>query len=267
MRTLTELMGLDGRVAVVTGGAGHIGRVIAGTLAEQGAAVAVVDCHEDGCHSAAEQIQQIHRRGTVGLVADLSCDQQTRALPGRVLEHFGQLDILVNCAAFVGTSRLSGWATSFEQQSVEAWRKAMDLNLTVPFVLAQSCREALACSGHGCIINIASIYGVVAPDLGLYEGTSMANPAAYGASKAGLLQLTRHLAAILAPKVRVNAITPGGVERNQPEIFQRRYQARTPLGRLATEEDLKGAVAYLASDLSAYVTGQNLIVDGGWTIW
>jgi NAD(P)-dependent dehydrogenase (short-subunit alcohol dehydrogenase family) len=108
---------------------------------------------------------------------------------------------------------------------------------------------------------------MVGPDMGVYENTTMGNPAAYATSKGGLLQLTRWLAMVLAPEVRVNAITSGGVWRNQPETFHTRYVARTPLRRMATEEDLKGAVAYLASDLSAYVTGHNLVVDGGWTVW
>ena len=117
------------------------------------------------------------------------------------------------------------------------------------------------------MINVGSIYGMVGPDMRLYEGTTMGNPAAYAASKGGLLQFTRWLATILAPEVRVNSITPGGVWRNQPEAFHERYKARTPLRRMAHEEDFKGAVAYLASDLSSYVTGHNLLVDGGWTVW
>jgi NAD(P)-dependent dehydrogenase (short-subunit alcohol dehydrogenase family) len=134
-------------------------------------------------------------------------------------------------------------------------------------VLAQAAREALMASGHGSIIFFSSIYGNVGPDMQLYADTAMANPAGYGASKGGLQQLARYLATVLAPQVRVNVISPGGVWRNQPAVFRDRYEARTPLHRMATEEDLKGAVAYLASDLSAYVTGQNLLVDGGWTAW
>ena len=117
------------------------------------------------------------------------------------------------------------------------------------------------------IINIASIYGMYGPDWRLYEGTSMGNPAAYGASKGGLIQLTRWLATTIAPSVRVNAISPGGVFRNQPEAFVQRYEAKTPLGRMATEDDFIGIIAFLASDLSKYVTGQNHLVDGGWGIW
>lgn len=133
--------------------------------------------------------------------------------------------------------------------------------------MIQAAQEALAASGHGSVVLFASMYGLVGPDMRLYDGTAMANPAGYGASKGGLLQLTRYLATTLGPHVRVNAISPGGVWRDQPQAFQQRYVARTPMGRMATEQDLKGAVAYLASDLSAYVTGHNLVVDGGWTSW
>jgi NAD(P)-dependent dehydrogenase (short-subunit alcohol dehydrogenase family) len=167
----------------------------------------------------------------------------------------------------VGTSGLKGWNTPFKDQQSDTWRLALDVNLTAPFVLTQACADALAKSGHGSVINVASIYGMVGPDMGLYEGTEIGNAAAYGASKGGLLQLTRWLSTVLAPQVRVNAITPGGLWRNQPESFHHRYVARTPLKRMGSEEDFKGAVAYLASDLSSYVTGQNLVVDGGWTVW
>ena len=117
------------------------------------------------------------------------------------------------------------------------------------------------------IINISSIYGVYAPDWNLYSGTLMSNPAGYSVSKGGLLQLTRWLATTIAPNVRVNAISPGGIFRNQPESFIKSYEGKTPLGRMATEDDFRGAVAYLASDLSKYVTGHNLLVDGGWGVW
>ena len=133
--------------------------------------------------------------------------------------------------------------------------------------MVQESKETLAASGHGTVIFFASIYGSVGLDMRLYEGTEMQSPAGYPASKGGLLPLMRYLATVLAPEVRVNAISPGGVWRGQTEAFHQRYVARTPLGRMATEEDLKGAVAYLASDLSAYGTGQNLSVDGGWTAW
>ena len=143
----------------------------------------------------------------------------------------------------------------------------MRVNLGSAFVLAQEAKAYLEKSNHASIILVSSIYGMAGPDLKLYKGTPMKHPAAYGVSKAGLLQLTRYLATVLAPAVRVNAITPGGVWRHQNQKFHQRYKEKTPLGRMAVEEDFKGAVAYLASDLSKYVTGHNLVVDGGFTAW
>lgn len=260
-------MSLAGRVAVITGGAGHIGRAIGHALAELGADLAIVDISAPGCAEFAAELSERWQVTSVGFDCDLERSEAVSDLPRRVRERFGRIDILVNCAAFVGTSGLDGWAVPFEQQSASTWRRALEVNLTAPFVLIQAAADDLRASGHGSVINIASIYGLVGPDWRLYEGTSLGNPAAYAASKGGLIQATRWLSTTLAPHVRVNAIAPGGVFRDTPEPFLGRYIARTPLGRMAREEDLKGAVAYLATDLSAYVTGQCLAVDGGWTVW
>lgn len=267
MRSVKELMSLKDRVSLVTGGAGHIGVAIGHTLAELGSQVVVVDQQEDACHEIANVLKKTYSIETLPLVVNLAEESQIREIPGHVQKKFGRIDILVNCAAFVGTSNLKGWITSFHEQRADTWTQALQVNLTAPFILIQACTEALTLSGHGSIINIGSTYGVVGPDMRLYEGTSMGNPAAYAASKGGLLQLTRWLATVLAPKIRVNSISPGGVWREQPEAFVERYVEKTPLRRMANEEDFKGAIAYLASDLSRYVTGQNLVVDGGWTTW
>ncbi len=266
-RSLRELMSLNGRVALVTGGAGHIGKAISHALAELGAEIAVVDISQLGAEAAANELGQCWPSAAAGFACDLEQSEQVRDLPRQVRERFGRIDVIVNCAAFVGTSGLEGWAVPFEQQSDKTWRRALEVNLTAPFVLVQAAAADLRASGHGSVINISSIYGLSGPDWGLYEGTSLGNPAAYAASKGGLIQATRWLSTTLAPHVRVNAIAPGGVFRDTPEPFLSRYTARTPLGRMAREEDFKGAVAYLATDLSAYVTGQCVAVDGGWTVW
>ena len=263
MGRISDMMRLDGRVALITGGAGHLGRAMAAALTELGAKVALLDRDATVTSAAAKACGDT----CAPFSADLTDDAAVRTLPMAVKSQLGSLDILINNAAFVGTCELEGWAVPFAAQSVDTWRKALDVNLTAAFVLTQAAAPLLAASGHGSIINIASIYGLVGPDHGLYEGTSMGNPAAYAASKGGLIQLTRWLATTLAPKVRVNALTPGGIARNQPDAFVERYVARTPLGRMASETDIIGAAAYLASDLSAYVTGQNLVVDGGWAAW
>jgi NAD(P)-dependent dehydrogenase (short-subunit alcohol dehydrogenase family) len=266
-RTLRELMSLQGRVAIVTGGAGHIGIAIADALAELGAGIALVDIDGKRNSAAADAIAKKWPVKTVAFDCDLEQGNAVRELPRRVRERFSSIDVIVNCAALVGTSGLEGWAVPFQEQSDATWRRALEVNLTAPFLLVQAAADELRASGHGSVVNISSIYGLTGPDWRLYEGTAMGNPAAYAASKGGLLQMTRWLATTLAPHVRVNAVAPGGVFRDSREPFLSRYVARTPLARMAREEDMKGAVAYLASDLSAYVTGQCLAVDGGWTAW
>lgn len=258
---------MRGRVAAITGGAGHIGRALAETLAEMGASIMMIDRYSDSCESAAKQIGDAYGVATLAVQADLANSAEIERIPTLIEEHFQRLDVLIHCAAFVGTDALTGWNTSFEKQSLETWRACLDVNLTPPFLLTQKCAPLLEASGNGSVINILSIYGLVGPDWRIYHGTEMGNPAAYAASKGGLLQLTRWMATTLAPRIRVNAITPGGVWRGQDPGFFDKYIFRVPLGRMAIEEDFKGAVAYLASDMSRYVTGQNVIVDGGWTAW
>ena len=266
-RLLAELMDLSGRKALVSGGAGHIGLVVDEALLELGATVTVLDRDRRACEQRVRALPRGRAKRAIPLACDLADDAMTRQAVQTAIKAMGGLDILVHCAAYVGTTPIDGWACPLETQTVKAWDAALRVNLTSAFVMVQEARNALAASGHGSVIFFASTYGLVGPDFRLYAETAMANPAGYGASKAGLLQLARHLATALAPRVRVNAISPGGVWRKQPETFHQRYVSRTPLGRMAREEDLKGAIAYLASDLSAYVTGHNLVVDGGWTIW
>lgn len=265
MKHIRELMDLTGRVAIVTGGSGHIGFAIAQALYEAGATLALVDKSVQDLEHRAEALGG---KANVGIYpVDLSVEEDTRALPPRVAERFGRIDVLVNCAAFVGTSDLEGWVVPFEKQKTAAWRAAFEVNVTAVFELVQAALPWLSISSKGSIINISSLYGEYGPDWRLYEGTAMGNPAAYGASKGALNQLTRWLASTLAPHVRCNAISPGGVARNQPIEFVKRYVEKTPLKRMACEEDFKGAALFLASDMACYVTGQILAVDGGWGIW
>ena len=265
MKDLKTLMDMNGRRALITGGAGHLGRMMGDSLAELGAEVLLVDVASEPTQAVADEIAQ--RRGAT--VTALNCDLEDAGARAALVDRVAPdgLSVLVNNAAFVGTSGLTGWAEPFERQSVETWRRAVEVNLTAGFHLCQLFAPVLKAGPGGSIINIASIYGQLGPDYALYEGTTMANPAAYGASKGGLIQFTRWLSTTLGPDVRANVISPGGVARGQPASFVKRYAERTPLKRMATEEDFRGAVAYLASDLSVYVTGQVLSVDGGWGAW
>jgi NAD(P)-dependent dehydrogenase (short-subunit alcohol dehydrogenase family) len=267
MKTVSDLQDMSGRVAVITGGAGHIGSAVCNALAEHGASIVIVDSNEPLCRETCRQLHEDYGTETLPLMLDLTDEKSLREIPGQVTDRFPSLDVLIHCAALVGTSNLKGWGVPFIEQNADTWRLALEVNLTAPFILTQSCSGELARSGHGSVINIGSIYGINGPDMQLYEGTSMGNPAAYAASKGGLMQLTRYLATVLAPRIRVNAITLGGVYRNQPEPFLSRYVNKTPLHRMATEEDIKGAAVFLASDLSSYVTGHNLVIDGGFTVW
>lgn len=266
MRSVPELFDLTGRAALVTGGAGHLGRAIGAALAECGAQVALLDRVDP--NPAATALPDVEGGDHAALPLDLAVEDQVRVAPDAVADALGRLDIIVHCAAFVGTDARSGWTTPVEQQSLETWREALEVNLTAPFALTQAAIPHLRASGHGSVINIGSIYGVLGPDWSVYDPADVpGTPAAYGASKGGLLQMTRWLATSLAPNIRINSLVPGGVERNTPERFKEAYEKRTPMARMATEEDMKGAAAFLASDASRYVTGQCLMIDGGWSAW
>jgi NAD(P)-dependent dehydrogenase (short-subunit alcohol dehydrogenase family) len=266
MIVITKLINLSGRRALITGANGGVGRVMAHTLAEMGADLVLLDLVGTSLKEIADALTNEFKVNVSVRYCDLESqtDRETLIFD---LREIGDLDILINNAAFVGASDLQGWTVPFQEQSINTWRRALEVNLTAAFHLCQGLMPLLQVSGKGSIINIGSIYGAYGPDWSLYAGTEMSNPAAYGASKGGLIQLTRWLATTVAPEVRVNSISPGGIARGQPPTFVDRYKARVPLARMATENDFRGVVAFLASDMSAYITGQNIAVDGGWGIW
>jgi NAD(P)-dependent dehydrogenase (short-subunit alcohol dehydrogenase family) len=266
MTTLSQLMDMRGRRALITGATGHLGQIMAETLAELGADLILVDRAGSNFRNFEKHLTDTWNVNVVSMSCDLEIEKERDSMIDNIKSDGLGLNCLINNAAFVGNSNLKGWVTPFEAQTLETWRRAFEVNLTAAFHLCQSFIPELSESTNGSIINIASIYGEFGPDWGLYEGTPMGNPAAYSASKGGLLQLTRWLSTTMAPNVRVNAISPGGVFRNQPELFVNRYVAKTPLRRMATEDDFRGAVAYLATDMSNYVTGQTLRVNGGWGV-
>lgn len=267
MTTLQQLMGMQERRVLITGATGALGRVMADTLAELGATLLLVDLPGSDFESLEFDLSKKWKSTVQSIACDLELEEDRIALIEKVKEDGLGLNCLINNAAFVGVSDLQGWVVPFEEQSVNVWRRALEVNLTAAFHLSQGFTPELRRGEGGNIINITSIYGEFGPDWRMYEGTAMGNPAAYGASKGGLVQFTRWLATTIAPDVRVNAISPGGVFRNQPELFVKRYEERTPLGRMAEEDDFRGAIAYLASGMSQYMTGQILRIDGGWSTW
>lgn len=265
---LTEMMSLKGRKALVTGAAGHVGKMVAETLLELGAEVTLTDRDAAKVQAVAQKLglDDVH-----WLSADLTHEPDMAAAVRVPADRMGGLDIIVHCAALTGTGPgiRQGWAVPFEFQSLEAFRYSLDLNLTAPFVMAQEFMDEKCIGGPGVMVLFGSIYGIVGPQPGLYNGIDCVSqaPAGYSASKGGVVQLTRHLAAIMGPKIRVNSIIPGGLLRGQPREFVRRYSDRTMLGRMGTEDDLRGAICFLTTDMSSYVTGMSVVVDGGYTAW
>lgn len=265
-RSFGELSRLDGRVVLLTGGAGCIGQVAAAGLAEQGAHVVVIDRQREVVDAVVAEL--VDGGGSAsGLALDLEVEADVLGIVPQVLTDHGRIDGLVHLASLVNAEPLPGWTTDVTEQSTATWRRALEVNLTAAFTLTREAIPALRDSGAGSVVFTGSTYGLVGPDWGVYEGTDMGNAAAYAVTKGGVIQMARWFATTLGPQVRVNSLSPGGVERGHPRSFVERYEARTPLGRMAVEEDYKGAIVYLVSDLSRYVTGHDLVVDGGWTAW
>lgn len=266
-RSIKSLMDLSGRTALVVGGCGHIGRLIVETLIELDAKVIILDKKQEVLENVCTHFSSKWNLEVTGFTTDLAKPSELRNIPNKISELTSELSILVNCASIVGTDGLKGWNAPFAEQNLDAWDRAMQVNVGSVFQIVQLLEPMLRDSQQGSIVNFSSIYGVVGPNLSLYEGTSMNNPAAYAVSKGGLIQLTRWLATVLAPYVRVNCISPGGIYRQQDQKFVSSYTNNTPLKRMGVEEDMKGAVAFLTSDMSSWMTGQNLIIDGGYTAW
>ena len=266
MSFLNSALNLKGRTALVTGSSGQLGRVFVESLAELGCDLILVDLDEIVLNSEAERLQDTFNVKVRCFQTDLeSRDQRTKLIENIKIE-IPALNILINNAAFVGTSELAGWNVHFESQSVETWRRALEVNLTANFEIIKGLYPLMKKSVGANIVNISSIYGFKAPVWKLYEGTSMGNPAAYAASKGGLIQMTRWLSTTLAPEVRVNCIAPGGIYSGQQRDFVTKYNEKVPLNRMANPEDVAGALVFLVSGLAKYVTGQVIVVDGGWSV-
>ncbi len=267
----SSLFSLENKVAVVTGALGFLGSNHCRALAEAGAAVIVADIDDEKSKSFACELGN----SSLGIGADISSYESVKALKESVLDTFGRVDVLVNNAAIndMFENPAAGLEQSaFENYPLELWKKSLEVNITGTFICSQIIGTAMSKAGSGSIINIASTYGIVAPDQSLYVDESgrqtFYKSAAYPVTKGAVISFTRFLAAYWGNKgVRVNCLSPGGVENKQETFFIKNYSERTPLGRMATPGDYKGAIVFLASDASSYMTGANLVVDGGWTIW
>ncbi len=250
---------LDGKIALVSGGAGIVGQHIVRGLAEAGATVLCASRNGERCREVGGQLAEEGLRAE-GLECDFADESAIRALRDYILAKYGRLDVLFNNAV----ARAGG---DLRHADARQWEESMRLNSTGLFLTCQILSEPMQAQRSGSIINVASIYGLVGPTFSIYEGTTLSNPANYAFSKGGMINLTRYLASYLGPhNVRVNCICPGGFEsEGQDDLFRANYRRHTPLGRMATGEDIKGPAVFLASDASRYITGAIIPVDGGWT--
>ncbi len=268
---MNDLFSLEGQTAVITGAAGLLGRQHCRALASAGANVIVADLDGAACAAIAAELPT----DSLGVVLDVTEPASIAAMMAVVGERYGRIHILVNNAAI--NDMFENPAAAAEQSKLEnyplaLWQKSLNVNVTGVFLCAQAVGRQMAGQGGGSIINIASTYGIVAPDQALYRRPDGSQPfyksPAYPTTKGAVLALTRYLAAYWGEAgVRVNSLSPGGVENGQEPYFVAQYAARTPLKRMACPDDYHGALLFLASRASAYMTGANLVVDGGWTAW
>lgn len=270
--TYRRLFDLTGKVAVVTGGAGILGRRFCAGLADCGASVAVVDLDESGAGALAREVSTTFGVRSVGVGCDVSSPASVDAMVKRVSTDLGPINILHNNAATKGRDSNRFFAPA-EDFSLETWREVMAVNLDGMFLVAQAVGREMARCGAGSIIQTASIYGAAGTDQRIYEGSEylgrpINTPPVYNTSKGGVIALTQYLATYWAAKgVRVNTLVPGGVESGQNDEFRRRYSQRVPMARMAQADEMVGALVFLASDASSYITGQSVVVDGGLSAW
>lgn len=255
---------LSGKVIIISGGCGLIGRAFCEAVAQFGGYVVVADVAAAHPQKLAHDIQSRNSIRCIGIEVEVEKKISVIQLKEKVLQEFGRIDGLVT--AHQNKSHLK--FEPFEQVCVENWDKVIEVNLKGTFLLCQIIGSYMAEQGRGSIVNMLSTYSVVAPNQNLYEGTSLGCPAAYSASKGGIDALSRYLAAYWAAKgVRVNMITPHGVWNRHEEAFERNFSSFSPMKRMSYNHEVAPALIYLLSDASSYVTGNNILVEGGWTVW
>ena len=265
---------MDGQVVIITGGAGLLGCAYSTILSAAGAHVVIVDIDGEAAVNLAHEVESESGTKSLGIGADISNPDAVRSMVATVLGTFGRIDVLVNNAAInpkFDQEHAGEHSNSFESFPFEQWQEAMEVNVGGMFLCSQAVAESMRAAGKGVIINISSTYGIAGPDQRLYQREGeppQYKPVTYTVSKAAAIGLTKYLATYFAGTgIRVNTLTPGGVFAGHDDEFVRRYSARTVLGRMAERDEMATALLFLASDASSYMTGANLVVDGGWTAW
>jgi NAD(P)-dependent dehydrogenase (short-subunit alcohol dehydrogenase family) len=273
MTDIFDKFRLTGQVAVVTGAAGLLGRQFCRTLAQAGASVMAADLNLPAVSRIADDLQK-EGHSVFAFEVDVTLPDSTRLMAETAEKMYGRLDCLVCSAALdpkFDPQHEGQHSNRFEDYPLESWKQALDVNLTGMFLSTQACVQPMLKQDHGSIILICSTYGLAGPDQRIYQREGQPpqyKPVYYSVTKAGVLGLVRYLATYYAGKnIRTNALTPGGVYNKHDEVFTQAYAARTVMGRMARQDEMNGALLFLASDASSYMTGSNLVVDGGWTAW
>ncbi len=275
MNTLKSFK-LDGQVIIITGGAGLLGSEYTRAIAEAGGIPVVADINADKAKEVAKAVASKTGAKTLGLYVDVTSKDSVNEMVSQVLKQFKRIDGLINNAGInpkFEKTNVNEHTNSFEDFPLDLWSKSLEVNLTGMFLCAQAVAPFMLKMGKGNIVNICSTYGLVGPDQRLYEKSDPKakksfKPVTYSVSKSAVLGLTRYLATYWAGKgIRVNTLTPGGVFNNNEDEFVKRYSSRTVLGRMAKKDEYNAAIVFLLSDASSYMTGSNLVIDGGWTAW
>ncbi len=273
---INQLFDLSGRVAVITGGAGLLGEMHAEAIAEAGGHPVLADINEKLATAKAKRIAEKYGVNSVGIKTDVTSKAEVERVADIVLKKFGRIDILINNAANdpkVEAGSDASW-TRFENFPLDQWQQDIAVGLTGAFLCSQVIGREMAKRGGGVMLNIGSDLSVIAPDQRIYrkeglpEEKQPVKPVSYSVVKTALIGLTRYLATYWADKnIRVNCLSPGGVYNNQPDDFVKKLASLIPLGRMARVDEYKGAILFLVSDASSYMTGANLVIEGGRTSW
>ena len=277
-RPVTKLFDLRDRVAIITGGAGMLGMQHGAAIAEANGHVVVADLSEEVVARAAAEITSAHGVEAFGVKVDITDKPQVENMVSAVTQKFGRIDILINNAALTvkgGGQAAANYFAPFEDYPLELWEKALQVNLTGMFLCCQAVGKVMLAQRAGVILNVASDVGNISPDHRIYKGVAnpytgdaFNTPVAYATTKAGVINFTRYLATYWADNgIRVNCISPGSVYADHDPQFVKNLTSRIPLGRVAKVDEYKGVILFLVSDASSYMTGANLIVDGGRTAW
>tara|TARA_B100001750_G_C15421485_1_gene553183 strand:+ start:322 stop:1119 length:798 start_codon:yes stop_codon:yes gene_type:complete len=261
-----KLFDLSDKIVVLTGAAGYLGKNYVDGLSQAGANVVLSDINYQGCKKIEKQMREKYDVDPLSVKLDLTDSKSIKCMISKITKKYSSIDVLVNNAAYQGDKKIR--SAGFEKLELGTWNKAINVNLTGIFLLCQAVGKIMLKQKSGNIINISSTYGMVGADQRIYGKSGLNSPAFYAATKSGILNLTRYLASYWnRTGIRVNTLSPGGVENNQDKNFIKKYSEKTMLGRMARNDEYVGALIFLASNASSYMTGSNLVIDGGWTAW